>query len=89
MPIDILVELILGLVISLLAGAYTFGVFQSIEVSDHLKKTSQTEFDYTRKFNEGKYSLAAAVNDYLPQELTSLDPTQKNSTLAKFIKQSL
>eukprot|EP00826_Nyctotherus_ovalis_P056045 TRINITY_DN7501_c0_g1_i7.p1 TRINITY_DN7501_c0_g1~~TRINITY_DN7501_c0_g1_i7.p1 ORF type:complete len:131 (+),score=24.76 TRINITY_DN7501_c0_g1_i7:62-454(+) len=85
-PIDILVELILGLVISLLAGAHTFGVFQSIKVLDHLKKTPQTEFDYTKKFSQGKFSLAAAVNDYLPQELTNLDPRQKNSTLARFIE---
>ena len=85
MPIEILIELGLGLLISLMAGPYSFGIFQSVKSSDHIKKTPQTEFDYTKMFTKGRISLAAAVNDYLPQELTSLDLSQKNSTLARFI----
>eukprot|EP01022_Parablepharisma_sp_SALTPOND_P030635 TRINITY_DN768_c0_g1_i1.p1 TRINITY_DN768_c0_g1~~TRINITY_DN768_c0_g1_i1.p1 ORF type:complete len:953 (+),score=221.10 TRINITY_DN768_c0_g1_i1:6332-9190(+) len=84
-PIDILVELVLGLCISVFSGAYTFGMFQNVKAADHIKKTPQSEFDYTKKFYTGKTTLAAAVNECLPQELTNLDPAQKNPTLAKYI----
>lgn len=62
-----------------------FGIFKNIKAPEHIKNTPVTEFDYTKKFKSGKSTIAAAVNDYLPSELTNMDPTRKNPTLAHYI----
>lgn len=84
-PLDILLELILGLGISLVSGVYTFGLFKDVKAAIHIKKTPQSEFDYTKHFYSGKATLAATLNEFLSPELTELDPTKKNPTLARFI----
>ena len=85
-PVDILIELVIGLIMSVVSGAYAFGVFQGVKAAEHIKKTPQSEFDYTKKFHSGKATMAAAINDYLPNELTSLELAQKNPVLAKYVE---
>ncbi len=87
-PLDVLVELVLGLGISLFSGISAFGIFKNVKAAAHINKTPQTEFDFTRKFRSGKPTLAAALNECLAPELVDIAAARQNPSLAKFIPEA-
>ena len=85
MPIDILIELVIGLSLSVIAGVYNYAVFKDVNAITHIKKSPQSEFNFARTFVSGKTTLAATIAERMPKELIDLNPSNKNATLAKFI----